>query len=128
MKRNSPNGCKISALRFSVLSGKGGVGKSTVAVNLATALANQEKTVGLLDVDVHGPSIPALLGLNGCVLQAEDEEILPVEVSERLKSVSIGFLLHNNTDAVIWRGPKKYQVIQQFRYRCPLGETGLYGC
>ena len=97
-----------------VLSGKGGVGKSTVAVNLAAALSAMEKKAGLLDVDIHGPSVPTLLGLQGCRFEFEGNEILPVTVSDTLKVVSIGFLLDKKTDAVIWRGPRKFHMIKQF--------------
>jgi len=97
-----------------VLSGKGGVGKSTVAVNLAMSLCLKGKKVGLLDIDIHGPSIPKVLNLEGTILQTDGEALLPVKVSENLKVMSIGFLLRHHDDAVIWRGPKKYHMIKQF--------------
>lgn len=104
--------CRIKH-KIVVLSGKGGVGKSTVAVNLAMGLHLAGKKVGLLDVDIHGPSIPTMLGLEaGKVLEA-DGELLPVEL-DGLKVISLGFFLAEQDEAVIWRGPMKTGVITQF--------------
>jgi Mrp family chromosome partitioning ATPase len=97
-----------------VLSGKGGVGKSTVAVNLAASLAAGGFETGLLDVDVHGPSVPGLLGLDAKASAAPGGNIAPVLADERLKVMSIGLLLPTGDDAVIWRGPLKMGVIKQF--------------
>ena len=97
-----------------ILSGKGGVGKSTVSVNLAAELARLGFQVGLLDVDIHGPSIPGMLGLNKARLFSHDTAIVPIEYVVNLHVMSIGFLLQTQDDAVIWRGPMKYQVIRQF--------------
>ncbi len=104
--------CRIRH-KIVVLSGKGGVGKSTVAVNLATALALNGLRVGLLDVDIHGPSVPTMLGLEGQGLTGGPAELMPVEFGG-LKVMSIGFLLQNPDDAIIWRGPMKMGVIKQF--------------
>jgi len=97
-----------------VLSGKGGVGKSTVAVNLAMALSLNDNRVGLLDIDIHGPSIPTLLNLEGRPLGMNGDKMIPVALTENLQVMSIGFLLQHRDDAVIWRGPMKYNVIKQF--------------
>jgi len=97
-----------------ILSGKGGVGKSTVAANLALTLARAGKQVGLLDVDIHGPSIPKLLGLEAHAITGAGSSLLPVEFNGHLKVMSIGFVLQNRDDAVIWRGPLKMNAIKQF--------------
>ena len=96
-----------------VLSGKGGVGKSTVAVNLAVAFAERGLQVGLLDIDLHGPSVPKMLHLEGRPLQSVDGSVLPLEFTLNLKVISIGFFLPSDDQAVIWRGPRKYSVIRQ---------------
>jgi len=98
-----------------VLSGKGGVGKSTVATTLAVALARAGRTVGLLDVDLHGPSVPTLLGLTGRRLETSPSGgVMPIAAGENLAVVSVGLLLASQADPVIWRGPMKYNVIRQF--------------
>jgi ATP-binding protein involved in chromosome partitioning len=104
--------CQIG-MKLLVMSGKGGVGKSTVAANLAVSLTLAGKSVGLLDVDIHGPSIPKLMGLEKSRPVMDGEAIAPIEIGN-LKVMSIGFLLESATDAVIWRGPMKYGLIQQF--------------
>jgi Mrp family chromosome partitioning ATPase/predicted Fe-Mo cluster-binding NifX family protein len=89
------------------------VGKSTIAVSLAAALAQSGERVGLLDADVHGPSIPTMLGLEGRPVQASKEGLLPADVNG-IKVMSLGLLLRDQDAAVIWRGPMKLNVIKQF--------------
>jgi len=97
-----------------VLSGKGGVGKSTIAVNLAWALAQRGNQVGLLDIDIHGPNVPKMLGLEGVKLVSREKGIEPAKAGGNLKVISIAFLLESIDTAVIWRGPLKMTVIRQF--------------
>lgn len=97
-----------------VLSGKGGVGKSTVSVNLAYALARKGKRVGLLDLDIHGPNIPKMLGIEDQHPAVLDKAIEPVYVTGNLAVMSMAFLLPDTSTPVIWRGPMKMGAIQQF--------------
>jgi len=100
--------------RLLVFSGKGGVGKSTVAANLALALVRKGNTVGLLDVDIHGPNLAKMLGVEDKKLDISSGAIKPVEVKKNLKLVSMSFLLQDPDLPVIWRGPMKMKAIQQF--------------
>ena len=105
--------CRIKH-KIVVMSGKGGVGKSTVAVNIAASLMLAGKRVGLMDVDIHGPSIPTMLGLEEqSPLPTEDGSIHPIQMGD-MKVMSIGFFLRNQDEAVIWRGPMKNTAITQF--------------
>lgn len=97
-----------------VLSGKGGVGKSTFSAQLAFALAAKSREVGLLDIDICGPSIPKMLGLEGEEIHQSNAGWSPVYVEDNLGVMSIGFMLQNPDDAVIWRGPRKNALIKQF--------------
>lgn len=108
--------------RLFVLSGKGGVGKSTVAVNLAVALARQGRRVGLLDVDVHGPSIPTLLQVPDSHIKVMGDSMLPVSAGTNLLVMSIGYLTTSGSDAIVWRGPRKYDIIRQFLGNVAWGE------
>ena len=110
-KRLAENMSRI-AHKIVVLSGKGGVGKSTVAVNVAFGLAARGAKVGLLDVDLHGPSIPNMLGLAWAGASGSDGKIDPV-LSGPVEVMSVAFFLPNEA-AVIWRGPMKLGVIRQF--------------
>ena len=97
-----------------VLSGKGGVGKSTVAAYLALLLSRRGSRVGLLDVDLHGPSIPHLLNIRGGLRIREKEMIRPFAFSKNLEVLSIEMVLGDRDTAVIWRGPLKISAIKQF--------------
>ena len=88
-----------------VLSGKGGFGKSTVAANLSLVRAAAGRRVGILDIDIHGPSIPKLLGVEGRQIETRDGAMPPVDIAGGLRVMSIGFMLRGADDAVIWRGP-----------------------
>ncbi|MBN1540838.1 P-loop NTPase [candidate division KSB1 bacterium] len=106
-----------------VLSGKGGVGKSTIAANLALSLALAGRRVGILDIDFHGPSIPKLFGLEGRRVETnEKQKLVPLEYAGTLKVMSLGLLLQGRDDAVIWRGPMKMGAIKQLLKDVDWGE------
>jgi len=96
-----------------VISGKGGVGKSTVAVNLAYGLAVKGNKVGILDVDIHGPNVAKMLGIEGKRLVGFESGIEPMEVLPNLKAVSLALLFENKDQPIIWRGPLKMITIKQ---------------
>lgn len=98
-----------------VMSGKGGVGKTTVTINLANALVDAGKTVGILDTDLHGPNVAKMLGCeSGSLDSADGQNFLPVKVRDGLFVVSLSFALNKSSDPVVWRGPMKIAVIKQF--------------
>ena len=100
--------------KFIVMSGKGGVGKTSTSVNLSIALANRGFKVGIMDVDLHGPDVPRMLGLGGMLDLNQNRKLNPAKVSDNLKAVSIESLTPSKDEAIIWRGPIKYSAIQQF--------------
>ncbi|NPE29625.1 Mrp/NBP35 family ATP-binding protein [Methanococcoides sp. SA1] len=100
--------------KIMVMSGKGGVGKSTVSANLAAALADRGYSVGLLDSDIHGPTIPKMFGLENERPMVSEKGIVPVKVNDNLKIMSVGLLLDSNDSPVVWRGPAKMSAIKQF--------------
>jgi Mrp family chromosome partitioning ATPase len=97
-----------------VMSGKGGVGKTSTSVNLSVALAHKGYNVGLMDVDLHGPDVPRMLGLKGTPQVNENKKLDPISYSENLKAISIESFTPNKDDAIIWRGPLKFSAIKQF--------------
>jgi len=100
--------------KLMVMSGKGGVGKSTVAVNLAATLAMDGHRVGILDADIHGPNIPRMLGVDLCALEGTKDGLRPVEAYPNLTVVSMALISHNPDSPIVWRGPIKHNVIKQF--------------
>lgn len=121
-KRFKENVSKIKNV-IVVLSGKGGVGKSSVAVNLAYFLAMQGKSIGVMDVDFHGPSIPKLLGIEGKKLAADKSgKMSPVKITDNFHAISIGLLLDSQDNPIIWRGPMKVAAIKQFLCDVEWGE------
>ena len=97
-----------------ILSGKGGVGKSSVSANLAASLSAKGFKTGLMDVDLHGPSIAQMMGMTELLDISEDQKLLPKKVAENLSVVSIQALMQDKDQAIIWRGPAKTGMIKQF--------------
>ncbi len=100
--------------KVAIISGKGGVGKSTVTVNLAASFAKTGHTVGVLDADIHGPSVPRLLGMTGQQMKVGPPGAFPVPGPLGMKVVSIDFFLPEERTPTIWRGPLKMRAIRQF--------------
>jgi len=100
--------------KFIIMSGKGGVGKTSVSVNLALALADKGYRVGLMDVDLHGPDIPHMLGVSGMLTADDTKKMVPIPYSDHLKIISMESLMPNRDEAIIWRGPVKHAAIRQF--------------
>jgi Mrp family chromosome partitioning ATPase len=112
--------------KIAVLSGKGGVGKSTVAANLAAGFAAKGMRTALLDADLHGPSIPGLVGIKGQRPNGSQEDRFhPVQAAPNLQVMSIGLILETASDAVIWRGPMKHSVISQLLSMTEWGQTDV---
>ena len=100
--------------KFIVISGKGGVGKTTVSVSLAYALALKDYKVGLLDVDIHGPNVNKMTGIKNEKLKSDGTKIIPIAVLDNLKVISTASIIDNPDTPVIWRGPLKIKLIKQF--------------
>lgn len=100
--------------KFIIMSGKGGVGKTSTSVNLSLALAALGHQVGIMDVDLHGPDVPRMLGLSGMLDLGSNRKLNPMRYSKNLGAVSIESLTPTKDEAIIWRGPIKYSAIQQF--------------
>ena len=100
--------------KFIVMSGKGGVGKTSTSVNIAMALAKKGFQVGIMDVDMHGPDVPRMLGFKGVLDLNQNQKLNPMSYSDCLKAVSIESLTMSKDDAIIWRGPIKFSAIRQF--------------
>ncbi|MHA2004898.1 MAG: Mrp/NBP35 family ATP-binding protein [Candidatus Thorarchaeota archaeon] len=108
-----------------ILSGKGGVGKTTIATNIAMAFAKEGHSAGILDVDIYGPNVPKLLGLEGRHPEIDGEFIRPVLGPLKTKVMSMGFLLRRTDDAVAWRGPIVAKAITQFLGNVRWGEVDV---
>lgn len=108
-----------------VMSGKGGVGKSTFSANLGAVLASQGRRVGILDADVHGPNIPRMLGIGGQRLEGTPSGLRPVEAMANLKVVSMGLLSADADKPIVWRGPAKHNLIRRFSQQVQWGELDL---
>jgi len=113
--------------KIMVMSGKGGVGKTTIAANLAFALGMRGLDVGLMDADIHGPDVPKILGIEDKRPEILGDKMSPLLVTPRLKAMSIGFLLPDQNSPVIWRGPMKMNAIRQFLSDVDCGSSPVPG-
>lgn len=111
--KNIDNNMSAVKNKILVMSGKGGVGKTTVSVNLACAMAKAGYKVGLLDIDLHGPNVPKMLGIDNLQMTVEGNQILPYKVSDNLYVCSLAMLGANTQTPIIWRGPLKAAAIRQ---------------
>ena len=100
--------------KYLVMSGKGGVGKTSTSVNLAIALSHKGFKVGIMDVDLHGPDVPRMLGLTGIPEVNSNRKLTPMHYSKNLAAISMEAFLPERDNAVIWRGPLKFSAIRQF--------------
>jgi ATP-binding protein involved in chromosome partitioning len=100
--------------RILVMSGKGGVGKSTVSTNLAVALSLDGFAVGLMDADIHGPNIPKMLGIESRQVEGSSQGMVPIDALPNLKVISMAFFIGDRDNPVVWRGPLKHSAISQF--------------
>ena len=118
---------RLAAIRHTVFvtSGKGGVGKSSVTVNVAVALAEQGWRVGVLDADFHGPSVMNLLGLNGRCEATGPHSIVPLTYANRIRVFSMDSVLEHRDDPVMWRGPHKAAAVKQFLRDVEWGELDV---
>ena len=116
---------KIEGIKniIAIASGKGGVGKSTISINIASAFSSIGKKVGILDADIHGPSVPHMLGLKGKPEVNNKKKIIPFEFGD-MKVMSIGFLL-NDDQPVVWRGPMVHSAIKQMATDTDWGELDI---
>ncbi|HKL59463.1 MAG TPA: Mrp/NBP35 family ATP-binding protein [Sphaerochaeta sp.] len=107
-----------------IMSGKGGVGKTTVTVNLANALVDSGCTVGILDTDLHGPNVAKMLGCEAGILETDDggKTFFPVEARKGLKVMSLAFAITERDAPIVWRGPMKMAAIRQFLAQAEWGE------
>jgi len=108
--------------RIMVMSGKGGVGKSTVSANLAVSLSLEGLNVGLMDADIHGPNIPMMLGIESRQILGSGNGMVPIELFPNLKVMSMAFFIDDRDNPVVWRGPLKHNVISQFLGEVDWGE------